>query len=45
VDGFDLKTLPIGPSDAFVLSRIDGASTEAEIAAAAGMPLTDCNGR
>lgn len=41
VDGLDLRTLPIGPAEAFVLSRIDGSSTEAEIASAVGMALTD----
>jgi curved DNA-binding protein CbpA/Flp pilus assembly protein TadD len=39
VDGIDVRALPIGPADAFVLSRIDGSSTEAEIAAATGLEL------
>lgn len=37
VQGVEVKALPIGPSDAFVLSRVDGSSTEAEIAAATGI--------
>ena len=41
VDGIDLRRLPIGPAEAFVLSCIDGASTEVEIAAAAGKSLAD----
>lgn len=41
VDGLDLKALPIGPADAFVLSRVDGSSTAAEIASAAGMALSE----
>lgn len=36
-DGLDLRTLPIGPADAFVLSLVDGSSTEAEISEAAGI--------
>jgi Flp pilus assembly protein TadD len=39
VDGIDVKALPIGPADAFVLSRVDGSSSEAEIAAATGLAL------
>lgn len=39
VDGIDVRALPIGPTDAFVLSRIDGSSSEAEIAAATGLEL------
>lgn len=41
MDGLDLKALPIGPSDAFVLSRIDGSSTEAEIASAVGIAFAE----
>jgi curved DNA-binding protein CbpA len=40
VDGIDVRALPIGPADAFVLSRVDGASSEAEIAAATGLDLS-----
>jgi curved DNA-binding protein CbpA len=37
VDGIDMRRLPIGPEEAFVLSRVDGRSSEAEIAAATGL--------
>jgi len=35
--GVDLRSLPITPEDAFVLSRLDGTSTEADIALATGL--------
>jgi len=38
VEGIDLRALPIGPAEAFVLSRVDGTSTELEIADEAGIP-------
>ncbi|HEY3256912.1 MAG TPA: DnaJ domain-containing protein, partial [Polyangiaceae bacterium] len=37
VEGIDLRELPIGPAQAFVLSRVDGTSTELEIADEAGI--------
>ncbi len=37
VDGIDLRELPIGPAEAFVLSRVDGTSNELEIADEAGI--------
>jgi curved DNA-binding protein CbpA len=37
VEGVDMRRLPIGPEEAFVLSRVDGRSSEAEIAAATGL--------
>jgi curved DNA-binding protein CbpA len=37
VEGIDMRRLPIGPEEAFVLSRVDGRSSEAEIAAATGL--------
>ncbi|MEI9950880.1 MAG: DnaJ domain-containing protein [Pseudomonadota bacterium] len=37
VEGIDLRQLPIGPTQAFVLSRVDGACTELEIADEAGI--------
>jgi len=37
VEGIDLRGLPIGPAQAFVLSRVDGTCTELEIADEAGM--------
>jgi curved DNA-binding protein CbpA len=40
VDGIDLRVLPIGPAEAFVLSRVDGATSELEIAEAAGIELS-----
>jgi tetratricopeptide (TPR) repeat protein len=40
VEGIDLRQLPIGPAQAFVLSRVDGACTELEIADEAGIEPT-----
>ena len=40
VDGIDLRALPIGPAEAFVLSRVDGTASEFEIAEAAGLQLS-----
>jgi hypothetical protein len=37
VEGIDLRALPIGPAEAFVLSHVDGTSTELEIADEAGI--------
>ncbi len=34
-----MRSLAIGPQEAFVLSRVDGASSEAQIAAATGLDL------
>jgi curved DNA-binding protein CbpA len=41
VAGLDLRSLPIGPAEAYVLSRVDGRSSEAEIALATGLPAAD----
>lgn len=43
VDGLDLRTLPIGPEEAFVLSRVDGRSRRSEIALATGIDPTRVN--
>lgn len=37
VEGIDIRTLPIGPEEAFVLSRIDGNSSKDDIALATGL--------
>jgi curved DNA-binding protein CbpA len=37
VEGIDLRRLPIGPEEAFVLSRVDGQASEADIALATGL--------
>src|SRR5262245_7066396 len=37
IDGVDERTLPIGPEEAYVLSRVDGVATEREIAEATGL--------
>ena len=37
VEGIDLRALPIGPAEAFVLSCVDGATSVLEIAEAAGL--------
>jgi curved DNA-binding protein CbpA len=39
VAGIDIRGLPIGPSEAFVLSRIDGVTSESDIALATGIQL------
>ena len=39
VEGIDLRELPIGPAEAFVLSHVDGATSESEIADEAGLEL------
>lgn len=41
VEGLDLRALPIGHSEVSLLTYVDGTSTEAEIAAAAGLALGD----
>jgi len=38
VEGVDMRTLPIGPEEAFVLTRVDGHTTETDIIAATGLP-------
>ncbi|MFC1641750.1 DnaJ domain-containing protein [Myxococcota bacterium] len=38
IPGLDVRQLPIGPEEAFVLSRIDGRSCEEEIILATGLP-------
>jgi len=40
VEGIDLRELPIGPAEAYVLSRVDGTSSELEIADEAGIEPT-----
>lgn len=48
VDGIDLRSLAIGPQEAFVLSRVDGVSSEKQIAAATGLDsesVLDCLSR
>ncbi len=37
VDGVDLRSLPIGPEEAFVLSRIDGLTSAVDIASSTGL--------
>lgn len=37
VEGVDVRTLPIGPEEAFILSRVDGQSTESDIIAGTGL--------
>lgn len=37
VEGVDVRTLPIGPHEAFVLSRVDGRSSDGEIAMVTGL--------
>lgn len=41
VAGIDIRKLPIGPTEAFVYSQIDGRSSDAEIALLTGLPATD----
>ncbi len=44
VEGVDMRSLPIGPEEAFVLSRIDGRSEVADIAAATGLDTDTVRG-
>ncbi|HVU05373.1 MAG TPA: DnaJ domain-containing protein [Polyangiaceae bacterium] len=37
----DIRTLPIGPMEAFVLSRVDGRSSTADISLQTGLPAED----
>jgi tetratricopeptide (TPR) repeat protein len=39
LDGIDLRSLPLTPEDAFVLSRVDGHASEADIAMATGLDV------
>jgi curved DNA-binding protein CbpA len=41
IAGVNIRTLAIGPMEAFVLSRVDGRATQAEIALATGLSGTD----
>ena len=43
VEGIDLRQLPIGPAEAFVLSHVNGATTESEIADEAGIDPEACS--
>jgi hypothetical protein len=36
-EGIDLRSLPLTPEDAFVLSHLDGSATESDIALATGL--------
>ncbi len=38
VPGVDQRTLPIGPQEAFILSRVDGKTSQSDISAATGLP-------
>jgi curved DNA-binding protein CbpA len=38
VPGCDIRSLPIGPEEAFLLSRIDGSVSEAELTLVTGLP-------
>jgi curved DNA-binding protein CbpA len=38
IQGLDVRTLPLSPEEAFVLSRIDGRTAAADIALATGLP-------
>jgi curved DNA-binding protein CbpA len=40
VPGVDQRSLPIGPEEAFVLSRVDGKTTQADICSATGLDST-----
>jgi curved DNA-binding protein CbpA len=39
LDGIDLRSLPLTPEDAFVLSRVDGTTSEEDIATATGLDV------
>ena len=42
--GIDLRGLPISPAEAFVVSRVDGATSVAEIAEETGKPIDEVQG-
>ena len=44
VGGVDVRQLPIGPTEAFVLSRIDGLGTTSDLAIASGVSLEEVQG-
>ena len=44
VSGVELRDLPIGPTEAFVLSRIDGNGTASDLAIASGLTLDEVRG-
>jgi curved DNA-binding protein CbpA len=37
VEGVDMRSLPIGPEEAFILSRVDGSTNESDLAAITGL--------
>jgi curved DNA-binding protein CbpA len=41
IAGVDIRALPIGPAEAFVLSRVDGRSSDVEIALVVGQSAAD----
>src|SRR4051812_47787635 len=41
VSGVDVRSLPIGPTEAFVLSRIDGPGTVSDLVIATGLPVDE----
>jgi len=44
VSGVDVRDLPIGPTEAFVLSRVDGQCTASDLAIATGLTLEEVQG-
>jgi curved DNA-binding protein CbpA len=44
VSGVDVRELPIGPTEAFALSRIDGQGTASDLAVATGLTLEEVQG-
>ncbi|MET0794323.1 MAG: DnaJ domain-containing protein [Polyangiaceae bacterium] len=44
VSGVDVRDLPIGPTEAFVLSRIDGHGTISDLALVSGLALEEVQG-
>ena len=44
VSGVDVRELPIGPTEAFALSRIDGQGTVGDLAIATGLTLEEVQG-
>jgi len=44
VSGVDVRELPIGPTEAFVLSRIDGRGTASDLAVASGLTVEEVQG-
>ncbi len=44
VPGFDIRSLPIGPTEAFLLSRVDGSAKVEDLALSTGLSVAEVQG-